>query len=490
LEPDDTIGFAEPEELNIEIITALEEGANFYNKLLLSDEERFSHIHKYLYQRGVNKDTIRRFNIGYAPPYAEKEYQGRALIDSFLPRFEKDYKAFQPFYKGCLVRLLNDRSVEGYGYYFQQIRFERKDEFSKCYGDYFAGRIIFPICNIDAQTNGIIGRRPDNRGLRWLRQKTRETPITTKSLLYGIDKACRYISQYKTVILVEGIFDYFAFYNLLQDMDKPIIVSTLGSNLTDEARDILKRLGAENFIVAYDCDAAGKRAINKIAEDVSGTTYYLGGMNEGQDPADKLKDVVNAISGFSIKHLMKSAKRLEEKADKPILISHITTGKLTERELIFEPGSMLDEKFIPELPGTKETAKEYFYDIEDFLPLLSYDHSNKAELNKKLYEITKLLEARQVKAKSEKFFTIPKNFLAEEAYDDLGPAIILWLIIVIEQQTRKRKIRETDRTIASWLKTSRATISSYKRKLKDLGYLNIDTSSKLQELSMKYFPKQ
>ena len=71
-----------------------------------------------------------------------------------------------------------------------------------------------------------------------------------------------------------------------------------------------------------------------------------------------------------------------------------------------------------------------------------------------------------------------------EAYDDLGASIIFWLRIVIEQQTRKRKIRETDGTLAEWLNTSRATISSYKRILKDLGFLNIDTNKKLQTLRM------
>lgn len=35
-------------------------------------------------------------------------------------------------------------------------------------------------------------------------------------------KAGCYIRKYRTIILVEGIFDYFAFYNLLQDQDKPV----------------------------------------------------------------------------------------------------------------------------------------------------------------------------------------------------------------------------------------------------------------------------
>lgn len=109
------------------------------------------------------------------------------------------------------------------------------------------------------------------------------------------------------------------------------------SYLTGEARAILKGLGAENLIVAYDCDEAGRKAIKQIASDIAGRVYYLGGMTEGQDPAEKLKDVVNAISGFSLKHLITSAKRIQKTTEKPIFISHITTGKPDKREVFFKP---------------------------------------------------------------------------------------------------------------------------------------------------------
>ena len=487
-EPDEPIDFAEPEKLAPEIIDALHDASFFYNKMLFNNEDRFNKVHKYLHRRGVGTDLIQKFNIGFAPTLRDEEYQGRALIKNYLKRFDADYKEFYSFTKGSLVRLLNDGS-----FYMQFIDFGMRSPFATNYADYFAGRITFPIHNMDGKVHGIIGRRPDNRknAIHWMKQQTEDTFITTKGWLYGIDKAHRYINHYKTVILVEGIFDYFAFYNLLQDMDRPIIVSTLGSNLTDEARGILKGLGAKNFIVAYDWDNAGRKAIEQIATDVAGRVYYLGGMAEGQDPAEKLKGVVNAISGFSLKHLMTSAKKIQKTTDKPIFISHITTGKPDEREVVFKPEAFWDDEIIPALPGETETktAKEYYYDIEDFLPLLSYDHGNKPVLDKTLYEIIKLLEARPAKPKSNRYFTIPTDFLKTEAYDDLGASIILWLRIVIEQQIRKRKIRETDGTIAEWLNTSRATISSYKRMLKDLGFLNIDTSKKLQTLSVRYFPR-
>ena len=91
--------------------------------------------------------------------------------------------------------------------------------------------------------------------------------------------------------------------------------------------------------------------------------------------------------------------------------------------------------------------------------------------------------------KSDRVFTIPANFIRHERYENLGAAIILWLSLVIEQQARKRRIRKADGTIANWLKTSRATISKYKGILKDLGFLNIDTSHKQQVVSVNYFPR-
>ncbi len=66
-----------------------------------------------------------------------------------------------------------------------------------------------------------------------------------------------YIRQYRTIILEEGIFDYFVFYNLLHDQDKAVVVSTLGSYVTPEAATILNGLDIEQFIVAFDWDELG-----------------------------------------------------------------------------------------------------------------------------------------------------------------------------------------------------------------------------------------
>ncbi len=302
-EPDEPVGFVEPKKRDEKMVAALEEAATFYHDLLMSNEDRFRPIWDYLARLGVGKETIGEFNIGYAPPYSDEQHHGRALIDGCLPRLEKDLEAFSSFSDGGLVRFLNDATVKGYGYYCRQIDFKRKNLFSRNYGDYFAGRMVFPIYDADARPIGLVGRRPGDRGVRWLKHQTREVPLSASSWLYGMDKAWRYIRQYRTIILVEGIFDYFAFYNLLRDQDKQVVVSTLGSYLTPEAAAILKGLDIEHYIVAYDWDELGRNGIERIAAKTGGWVYYLGGLADGQDPYDMLEPVISTISGFSLKHV-------------------------------------------------------------------------------------------------------------------------------------------------------------------------------------------
>ena len=264
-----------------------------------------------------------------------------------------------------------------------------------------------------------------------------------------------------------------------------MVVSTLGSYLSAEAMSIFKSLGVDHFIVAYDWDKAGKKGINQIASEVGGTVYYLGGMRSGQDPSEKLKDVIGSISGFSLKHLVASAKKHQPKTDKPIRVSFISCGPHGRRNVVFSPvEAEHDSKLFDEADVT-----EYYFNVDDFIPLLSYDHGNKAMMDQTINEITKLLESRQTKPQSDKVFTIPVNFLKTEAYTDLGPALMLWLRLAIEQQTKKRRIRQKDSVLAGWLNTSTRTILVHKRALKDLGYLNTDTSTRPQKLSVRYFPK-
>ena len=252
-------------------------------------------------------------------------------------------------------------------------------------------------------------------------------------------------------------------------------------------------LDIKNFVVAYDCDDAGRRGIGKVAHEIGGTVYFLGGMAEGQDPFDKLKQNPKLIDAFSLNHLLTAAQKAQEKTDKPVNVSFFTSGPPGQRNVVFSPGtaSLLKPAIKENTPEASNPpqSKDFIYDTEDFLPLLTYDHANKAMLDQTIRRIIQLLDARPLEPKSEKIFTLPNFFILEARHYDLGPSLILWLRLAIEQQTKKRKIRKNDNDIAQWLQTSRITISKYKKELMNLGLLRLDTSVRPQRMSVLYYPK-
>jgi hypothetical protein len=138
-------------------------------------------------------------------------------------------------------------------------------------------------------------------------------------------------------------------------------------------------------------------------------------MQPGQDPAEKLKDIIDSISGFSLKHLMTLAKRHQQETEKPIHMSFVPCGPAGKRYILFSPAEGDAAVWHPDETG----ATVYCYDLADFLPLLSCDHGNKAMMDQPISDIAKLLEVRQTKPSSDVVFTIPVKFLQTEAYTNL-----------------------------------------------------------------------
>lgn len=477
-----SVDFAVPVELEPQIFDALERASSFYNQFLADSVD--GKLLNYLLSRGVDDSHIQKYRIGYAPAYGDPKHEGKALLNEYLSRFKDDHLVFNAFNQAGLFRLLADETTKSYQYYSQFI--DHSMGIFGLYGDYFAGRITFPVHDIKGRVCGIVGRKMDNRGVRWVKQQTTDTALNPKSWLYGIDKAYQNIIKYRTVVLVEGIFDYFAFLRIHQDQDRPIVVSTLGARLTDEALNLFKILKVKNFIVAYDWDEAGKKAISSIAGQIGDgcSVSYLGGMPDGQDPADFLKNSVNAIDGFSLSHLLAGAEKAQALTRKTVHIDFITTGNREERSVQFSPVMANSETI--KLPP-EEKPRDCLYDANILLPMLAYGHSNKNLLEAKIGALAAILESRSQHKDVERIFSLPAIFVEEQRYLRLGPALILWLKIAIEQQHRKRKLKMTDGMLAEELRTTRATIQKYKSFLGKAGYLAIDTGGKVQKLSVKYF---
>ena len=471
---------------------AIQDAAEFYNNLLLSRRDKFEKVFKYLQSRGVDEQTIKTFTIGFCPSLEDDDYEGRALLRSHLQEFKEDYHSFQYFNKASLFRLLDDQTIQDRNpivYYYYVSHIDYSIELYGGFVDYFFKRITFPIYNIHNQIEGMIGRRLDKRNPRWLKQTQQDTLIQSKGWLYGIDKSARGIEDYQTVIIVEGIFDFFAFYNISENKERPIVVSTLGSKIEKSSIQLLTELGAKNFIIAFDWDRAGRKGILNAVKEIEGVNIsYLGSLKEEEDPADKLKGILSKVSNFGIRHLQKGMK-VRSRSGKPVMASFLVQRqgkkKLVQNELLIKPAKILTDKPI------EEDIKDFWYKIDDIIILLSYDHKNRAGLNQKLDKIKSLLEDPQKqppdKGDQDKYFSLPRKFIEDEHYINISDALILHLRLAIEQQTRGKKVKETDATIAGWLNTSRKTIFTYKDKLKQVGLLNIAKTGKIQRLSVKYF---
>jgi hypothetical protein len=179
---------------------------------------------------------------------------------------------------------------------------------------------------------------------------------------------------------------------------------------------------------------------------------------------------------------------------KPVMASFIVQRQDKKKnvtdEILFKPAEALTGETISK---PVEDIKDYWYRVDDLLPLLSYDHKNRLELDQKIRQIQSVLEnpRKQPPADGDRveYFRLPRDFIGNEQYLDLGDALILHLRITIEQQRRKRKVKESDKTIAEWLDTSRRTIQKYKNQLKEAGLLNITKDGTTQKLSVRYFIK-
>ena len=465
-------------------------------------KDKFERAWTYLRRRQVDEETVRKFKIGFCPALEDKEYRGRALLNTNLDGFMADFRRFHDYYRASIFRLLDDLTTPAYSYYRNHIDFGAKHPYG-VYADYFAGRLTFPIFREDGQIEGMIGRRLDNRGVRWTKQSQEDSVIQSKGWLYGIDKSATGIKEYQTAIIVEGIFDFFAFYNITENKEKPIVISTLGTRIDDSAIQLLKELGAKHLIVAFDWDEAGIRGIQRAAAAIEGLEIsFLGSLKEGEDPADRLKGVLSKVSNFGVRHLQERMK-VKSLSGKPVMASFLVQRqvgkKQVQEEILLKPAKAIGD--IPNPPSPqKDKPKELWYRIDSIVHLLSYTHRNRAQLEETLQQIISVLSGPQKepppKEQFDKFFRLPNRFIENEHHIKLGDALILHLRLAIEQQTKKRqggvggKIRESDSTIAGWLQTSTRTIQKYKSQLRDAGLLNIELKGVKQELSVNYYPRE
>ncbi len=192
----------------------------------------FPRVIQYFLGRGLTRETIREFRLGYAPP-GWTELLSHAKQRGIAPE--------------ALVQC--------------GLAISRPE--NKLY-DRFRDRIMFPIFDTSRRPIGFGGRglTPEAEP-KYLNSP--ETLLYQKNkTLYGLHVAQLHIKQAKSVIIVEGYMDFLALYQA----GIKNVIATSGTALTDTQARIIQRFSSTVFLV-FDGDGAGinaaKRAIFVLA---------------------------------------------------------------------------------------------------------------------------------------------------------------------------------------------------------------------------------
>ena len=231
-----------------------EEAGKFYHQLLL-DDPAGSVGRRYLRQRGYEGETVRAFQMGFAP-------EGWETLANYLA--EKKFSA-EIIRKTGLVRP------------------GKQDR-----GDYdlFRNRLLFPIHDLQGNMVAFGGRVLDDSLPKYINSP--ETAIYHKGkVLYGLYQARDAMRHSGTALVVEGYFDVLA----LHRAGFANAVATCGTALTPDHARLLKRY-ADKILLVFDEDAAGKQATFRAMDALLpvGLAVSVVSMPVGEDPDSLIKE--------------------------------------------------------------------------------------------------------------------------------------------------------------------------------------------------------
>ncbi|OGS53245.1 MAG: DNA primase [Elusimicrobia bacterium RIFOXYB2_FULL_62_6] len=232
------------------VLAAAEE---FYKKLLFSSNGERARL--YLGARKINKATVEKFGIGYAPPGEP------ALMQELEQKgFSKELAV-----KAGLAALRDSGQVT----------------------DYFRNRVMFPIKNAAGETTAFGGRAlEDGQQPKYLNSP--ETPLFSKRrTLYGIYEALPNIRKTGRLLILEGYMDVISAHQ----HGVNFAVAPLGTALSVDHAAFIKRY-SKDTILMFDADEAGINAAIR-ASDIfmeAGMYVKVADLGGGLDPDEYLNE--------------------------------------------------------------------------------------------------------------------------------------------------------------------------------------------------------
>ena len=295
------------------------EYSNFFNQQLFSSTNQ--EALNYLFQRGLKKNIIEEFKLGYVP-----------WKNDFYDELTKKY---------------SEDEINLTGLYY------KNDKTGK-YIDRFNSRIIFPINNIAGDPIAFGGRIiRESKLAKYINSP--ETEFYKKgNMIFNLDKAKSLRSSTEEVLIVEGYMDVVSVYAA----GIKNVISNSGTAITERQINLIWKFFS-NPTICLDGDESGQKAAFRIAERLfplinENNKIYFSIMPDGKDPDDYIKQ--NGKDGL-----------LNLLNDKQIIQSFIWNYQLNKIDQNNPYEVSRFEKEIKKLAYSiqDETLKKYV--LEDFL---------------------------------------------------------------------------------------------------------------------------
>jgi DNA primase len=229
-----------------------EVAAWFHHNLLRT--KAAEHARSYLKNRGINIETAKRWQIGYAPNSWDSLVRW-ATAAGFVR---------EELIESGLVKLREEGNPRSHFY------------------DRFRDRLMFPINNDFGEVVAFSGRILDLKAPGGKYVNSPETPLFSKgNLLFGLHQSKRSIANARQAIVLEGQLDLITTFEAgIQN-----VVAPQGTALTARHAALLRRF-ADEVILFFDADAAGQKAAERALEVLfgAGLQVKIGQMPAGEDP--------------------------------------------------------------------------------------------------------------------------------------------------------------------------------------------------------------
>lgn len=231
-----------------------QEAAKFYHAILMTTKMG-EEARQYLYDRGLDDEVLRHFQIGLAP--AEGNYLLQSVSEKFSENILADSGLFHISDRGTMYDAFQDR-----------IMFPLSDDTGRVIA--FSGRLWRESAE---------GAKPQGKY-----KNSRATLLFNKSYeLYHLDKAKQVAKKNHELYLMEGFMDVIAAYRAGIEN----AVASMGTALTQEHVAHLSKF-TKKVILAYDGDKAGRLATAKALEVLEKQEVEVVQIPDQMDPDEYL----------------------------------------------------------------------------------------------------------------------------------------------------------------------------------------------------------